>query len=262
MLLSECQPRVHRPGSMPNTIAVAAMGGGSRTTTDAHPAGLPAILAQLVGQRLRVAHLGTASGESRESEQAVEELFGRVSEQVDDIAHARILGSAAERRRSLRYLAGANLVYVSGGNTALALQAWRKHHADDMLRQLSRHGVLMSGSSAGVLCWFDACVTDSFGAARVIDALGFIPGIACAHYGEFQDGRKLLRRVARGYPTPSLGIADGSLILYSQSCGYNAINLGVHRSVELQLKGEVIAEVPLKSITLDVVRMGRKAGRR
>ena len=50
---------------------------------------------------------------------------------------------------------------------------------------------MLCGSSAGMICWFEAGITDSFGPQLdgMRDGLGFLPGSACPHY----DGEELRR---------------------------------------------------------------------
>jgi peptidase E len=94
-------------------------------------------------------------------------------------------------------------VYVSGGNTANALAIWRVHGFDAILREAWERGILLCGWSAGMICWFEASVTDSFGPQLegMRDGLGFLPGSGCPHY----DGEELrrpvyTRLVAEGFP--------------------------------------------------------------
>ena len=54
-------------------------------------------------------------------------------------------------------------IYVSGGNTANALAIWRVHGFDAILREAWEAGIVLAGWSAGMICWFEAGVTDSFG---------------------------------------------------------------------------------------------------
>jgi dipeptidase E len=84
-----------------------------------------------------------------------------------------------------------DVICVSGGNTANALAIWRVHGFDAVLREAWERGVVLTGWSAGMICWFEAGVTDSFGPelAGLRDGLGFLPGSACPHY----DGEELRR---------------------------------------------------------------------
>jgi peptidase E len=95
-----------------------------------------------------------------------------------------------------------DLVLVTGGNTANALAIWRTHGFDETLREAWETGVLLSGWSAGMICWFEHGVTDSFGPELApLECLGFLPGSACPHYdGEEQRRPVYTRLVADGFP--------------------------------------------------------------
>jgi peptidase E len=96
-----------------------------------------------------------------------------------------------------------DVIYVSGGNTANALAIWRAHGFDAVLCEAWERGVLLCGWSAGMICWFEAGVTDSFGPelAGMRDGLGFLPGSACPHYDGEPRRRELYPPlVADGFP--------------------------------------------------------------
>jgi dipeptidase E len=96
-----------------------------------------------------------------------------------------------------------DVIYVSGGNTANALAIWRTHGFDRILREAWEEGVVLTGWSAGMICWFEAGVTDSFGPQLegMRDGLGFIPGSACPHYDGEAERRPVYQRlVTEGFP--------------------------------------------------------------
>jgi peptidase E len=106
-----------------------------------------------------------------------------------------------------------DVVLVGGGNTANMLAVWRVHGFDTILREAWQQGIVLAGWSAGMICWFEAGVTDSFGPelAGMRDGLGFLPGSACPHY----DGEELRRPVYRrlvskeGFP-PGIAADDAA----------------------------------------------------
>ena len=104
----------------------------------------------------------------------------------------------------LRELALAHdVIFVGGGNTANLLAIWRMHGFDAILREAWESGVLLCGWSAGMICWFEACVTDSFGPQLegLRDGLGFLPGSACPHYDGEDLRRPVYERLLReGFP--------------------------------------------------------------
>ena len=89
-----------------------------------------------------------------------------------------------------------DIVVVGGGNTVNMLAIWRAHGFDRVLREAWEAGVVLTGSSAGMICWFESGVTDSFGPqlAAIRDGLGLLPGSCCPHY----DDEELRRPVYRG----------------------------------------------------------------
>ena len=95
------------------------------------------------------------------------------------------------------------MILVGGGNTANMLAVWRVHGFDKVLREAWEHGVVLSGWSAGMICWFEAGVTDSFGPqlAGMRDGLGFLAGSACPHYDGEERRRPVYQRlVSEGFP--------------------------------------------------------------
>ena len=81
----------------------------------------------------------------------------------------------------------ADVIYVGGGNTKSMLAVWREWKVDMLLRRAYEKGVLMTGVSAGAICWFKQGITDSWASnLNIIDCLGFLEGVSCPHY----DGEK------------------------------------------------------------------------
>ncbi len=95
-------------------------------------------------------------------------------------------------------------ICVGGGNTANMLAIWRGHGIDVLMREAWERGVVLWGMSAGMICWFEHGVTDSYGPALdAVDGLGFLPGSACPHY----DGEELRR--PRYRELVDAGLAEG-----------------------------------------------------
>jgi dipeptidase E len=96
-----------------------------------------------------------------------------------------------------------DVVVVPGGNTANMLAIWRVHGFDEILREAWEAGILLTGWSAGMICWFEAGVTDSFGPQLegMPDGLGLLPGSACPHYDGEERRRPVYERLVReGFP--------------------------------------------------------------
>ena len=109
-----------------------------------------------------------------------------------------------------------DVILVGGGSTANMLAVWRVHGFDEVLREAWREGVVLTGWSAGMICWFEAGVTDSFGPQLegMRDGLGLLPGSACPHY-DGEDRRRPVYRelVAGGFPA-GIALDDAAAARY------------------------------------------------
>jgi peptidase E len=102
-------------------------------------------------------------------------------------------------------------IWVGGGNTANMLAIWRVHGIDMLLREAWEAGIVLFGASAGMICWFEAGVTDSFGPqlAGLRDGLGFLAGSACPHYDGEELRRPRYRELVDGGFPPGIAADDG-----------------------------------------------------
>ena len=91
------------------------------------------------------------------------------------------------------------------------LAIWSVHGVDAILREAWERGIVLAGSSAGSICWFEAGVTDSFGDELApLRCLGFLPGSNCPHYDSEPQRRPTYRRlVEAGELPPGLAAEDG-----------------------------------------------------
>ena len=78
-----------------------------------------------------------------------------------------------------------DIIYVGGGNTKSMLAVWKEWNLYEILQNAYEKGIVMSGVSAGAICWFDKGITDSYAEElTIIDCLGIVEGIACPHFDE------------------------------------------------------------------------------
>jgi dipeptidase E len=163
---------------------ILGLGGGGDT-----PEQTRALLAHAVSlagkEHPRVLHVPTAVGDA---DAAIVAFYERCAG-LGSLGHCKFHPWPPPRLRELALAQDA--IFVGGGNTANMLAIWRVHGFDRILREAWEQGVVLFGWSAGMICWFEAGVTDSFRPELdgMRDGLGFLAGSACPHY----DGEALRR---------------------------------------------------------------------
>ncbi len=116
---------------------------------------------------------------------------------------------------SVERLAEADVVLVGGGSTVNLLALWNAHGVTQALKQRAKVGdVVLAGSSAGGSCWFEGCITDSFGPLRAYrGGLGLLPGSFCPHFdGEPERAPAYTQAVGSGALPGGFGADDGAAV--------------------------------------------------
>jgi peptidase E len=190
-------------------VRIVGLGGGG--STEEQQAKLRRYVLDVAGrERPRICFDPTAVGDQTEGIVRFYEQWGGLGE----LAHLRFFPYPPPGLREL--VLAQDVLVVSGGNTANLLAIWRVHGFDAIVREAWEQGVLLTGGSAGMICWYEACVTDSFGPQLegLRDGLGFLPGSACPHFdGEERRRPVYTRLVADGFP-PGIAADDGVALRY------------------------------------------------
>lgn len=107
-----------------------------------------------------------------------------------------------------------DVIYVGGGNVEFMMNTWNETGASDILREAYEKGIIMSGYSAGAVCWFtegyDDCGHDrSF---IFCDCLDILPYSACPHFEG--NGWYNFKDEIKNRPLSGMGIENGAALIY------------------------------------------------
>ncbi len=84
----------------------------------------------------------------------------------------------------------ADVIYVGGGDTVFMLKKWKETGIDKLILDAYNRGVILSGLSAGAICWFEKMYSDGLiMSGQSLDyafmpSLGYLKGGACPHFNE------------------------------------------------------------------------------
>ena len=109
--------------------------------------------------RPRALFIPTASSDSREYWQVFQNVYGTELGCETDVLY--LLGVSPTKRELEQKILSADLIYVGGGNTLKMMRRWRRLGVDSILRDAYGRGIVLSGLSAGCICWFNWGHSDS-----------------------------------------------------------------------------------------------------
>jgi dipeptidase E len=190
---------------------IVAMGGGG-FSTGADPALDRYVLEVAERGCPRICLLPTAGGDAEEQIQRFYRAYHDLSCEPTHLSLFR-LGTKPVDLRAL--LLGQDVIYVGGGSLLNLLAIWRAHGLDLILREAWERGVVLSGISAGSMCWFSAGVTTGYGVPRAVEGLGFLPASNSVHYSSEPQRRPCFHDAVRTeLAPPGYAVDDGAGLLF------------------------------------------------
>ncbi len=146
------------------------------------------------------------------------------------------------------FLLNQDVIYVGGGNTKSLLAVWRDWGMVEILREAWEAGIVLTGVSAGAICWFEQGLTDSFSdGLRALDCLGFLRGSCCPHYdGEVQRRPSLHKLLSAGEIAAGVAIEDWTGVHYVNDTIHKVIaSKSGARAYSMRAAHGLVLEVPL-----------------
>lgn len=203
------------PADVPTILATS--GGvlpGARTRWEVGPLTSYAVdLAGADGHAPKVCFLATACGDAPE---VIRDFYDMAVPAGFDASHLQLF-TMPNVDDITGHLLDQDVVWVWGGSVAGLLAMWRLHGVDEALRTAWETGVVLTGVSAGSICWHTGGTTDSFGPdLRPIDnGLGLVPFSNGVHYDSEEQRRPLFQRlIASGELASGFATDDGVGVLY------------------------------------------------
>lgn len=134
----------------------------------------------------RILFIPTASNNSSKYIELFEKYFKKLNCKTDVL----ILNNSSMKKDFEEKILSSDIVYVGGGNTLRMMTLWRRLGVDKVLKQAFDKGIVLSGVSAGAICWFSYGHSDSrmFTSKNVswpfikVKGLGLFPFTFCPHY--------------------------------------------------------------------------------
>lgn len=136
----------------------------------------------------------TASSDSESYYEVVKKYFGGKLGCKTDVLY--LIKEKLSKKEIKDKILKSDIIYVGGGDTLKMMKIWKKNGVDKILKEAYKKGIVLSGLSAGAICWFRWGLSDSrkFTNPKAglikISGLGLINALHCPHYN-FERDRKI-----------------------------------------------------------------------
>jgi peptidase E len=150
-----------------------------------------------------ICYLPTASADNADNIKYWENICQRIS--IEPHILKVWVSSSPENKAFEEVLLNADAIVVGGGNTLNMLGIWKAQGIDTIFQKALKKGIILSGGSAGSLCWFQNGISDSRPVnISLVNGLGYLPYSNCPHYSD--ENRKNLyhqmmidKKISSGY---------------------------------------------------------------
>ena len=175
----------------------------------------------------RALFIPTASGEREGNIKNFNKVYGEKLRCLTDTLF--LLNTRPTKEDLKKKILSSDLIYVGGGNTLKMMKSWRHLGVDKILKEAYEKDIVLSGISAGGICWFQSGHSDSMSFYNPADwkyinvkGLGIIKGIHCPHFnsGTTRKGKRKLRKndfkdFMKGYSGIGIGIDNNCAIEFN-----------------------------------------------
>lgn len=196
---------------------IVAIGGGTFEDTD----GLTKIVVELSKKAVpNILFIGTAAADSTNPLTSCKKSFKRVCPGTI-VKKLSILRTSYTEDEIDALIAWADIIYVGGGNTSFMLDEWRKQGIDRKLKKVfETDSAVLSGMSAGAICWFSEGYTDSASFSGeenwkyewIKPGFDFLDYAFCPHYNDW--GRQGFDTELKAKGKTGIAVTDNAAFVY------------------------------------------------
>ena len=156
-----------------------------------------------------IGFLGTASKDDKEK---INKFYKRFENTSSELSHFNLTSNIDGFHE---WLLSKDIVYVGGGNTFYMLEIWKKNNLEQVFKKAYEKGLILSGVSAGAVCWFDWILSDSMGRGfEPLKGINLIEGSCTPHSSNTERINKFELNIKSGELPPGLAIDDGVAVVF------------------------------------------------
>ena len=195
----------------------------------------------------RICYLPTASADNQDNLKYWDNICNTLK--IQPIVLKVWVSSSPKNQSFEEILLSSDAIVVGGGNTLNMLGIWKAQGIDTLLQLALKQRIILSGGSAGSICWFQNGISDSRPVnLSLVNGLEYLPYSNCPHYS--QQMRKDLyhqmildKNISAGYACDELA---GILFKNKQAVQFVSQS-DIHNSYFVSLENGIVKSTKMES---------------
>ena len=187
---------------------IIAIGGGGFTHQ------LDLSLDQFVIDKLKSTNnkIGFLATASKDDEKKISLFYKRFENTEFELSHFNLTSNI---NGFSEWLMSKDLVYIAGGNTVFMLEIWKKNKLEHIFKDAYEKGTILSGISAGAVCWFDWILSDSVGRGfKPLRGINLISGSCTPHSSNIERINQFESDIKNNKLPQGIAIDDGVAVVF------------------------------------------------
>ena len=157
----------------------------------------------------KIGFLATASKDDKEKISSFYKRFGNIDSELSHFNLTLNVDGFSE------WILEKDIIYIGGGNTVFMLEIWRKYKLEQIFKNAYEKGIILSGVSAGAVCWFDWILSDSVGPGfNPLRGINLISGSCTPHSSNIKRINQFESDIKDSKLPNGIAIDDGVAVVF------------------------------------------------
>ena len=167
------------------------------------------VIDQIKKTNIKIRFLATAS---KDDEKKISLFYKRFENTESELSHFNLTSNVDGFSE---WILNKDIVYIGGGDTVFMLEIWRKNKLENTFKNAYEKGIILSGISAGAVCWFDWILSDSVGPGfNPLRGINLISGSCTPHSSNIERINQFELDIKNNKLPQGIAIDDGVAVVF------------------------------------------------
>ena len=157
----------------------------------------------------KIGFLATASNDDKKK---ISLFYNRFENTESELSHFNLTSGV---NGFSEWILNKDIVYIGGGNTKFMLEIWKNNMLENIFKKAYESGIILSGVSAGAVCWFEWILSDSVSPGfKPLKGINLISGSCTPHSSNIERINQFQQDIKNGKLPHGIAIDDGVAVVF------------------------------------------------